>query len=143
MLGLRYPMEVDLVGDSAETLRALLPLLERKTDRAWREQIEAAVERLVAGARGSARMSEADPINPQRVFWELSPRLPDDCILTGDSGTVASWFARDLKLRRGMMASLSGSLATMGSAVPYAIAAKFAHPDRPVDRAASATARCR
>jgi hypothetical protein len=77
-------------------------------------------------------MNDADPINPQRVFWELSPRLPDDCILTCDSGSAANWYARDLKIRRGMMASLSGGLATMGPGVPYAIAAKFCHPDRPV-----------
>lgn len=78
----------------------------------------------------SRAMNGADPINPQRVFWELSPRLPDDCILTCDSGSAANWYARDLKIRRGMMASLSGGLATMGPAVPYAIAAKFAHPRR-------------
>jgi pyruvate dehydrogenase (quinone) len=75
-------------------------------------------------------LADADPINPQRVFWELSPRLPDDCILSADSGTVANWFARDLKIRAGMKASLSGNLATMGCGVPYAIAAKFAYPDR-------------
>src|SRR5438045_9223154 len=77
-------------------------------------------------------MNEADPINPQRVFWELSPRLPDNCIIVADSGSAANWFARDLKIRRGMMASLSGNLATMGPGVPYAIAAKFAFPGRPV-----------
>lgn len=77
-------------------------------------------------------MNDAEPINPQRVFWELSPRLPDRCILTCDSGSAANWWARDLKVREGMMASLSGNLATMGPGVPYAIAAKFAHPDRPV-----------
>src|SRR4029079_14698365 len=75
---------------------------------------------------------DADPINPQLVFWELSPRLPDNCIITSDSGSAANWFARDLKLRSGMMASLSGTLATMGPGVPYAIAAKFAYPERPV-----------
>ena len=74
---------------------------------------------------------DADPINPQRVFWELSSRLPDGAILAADSGSAANWFARDLKLRSGMMATLSGTLATMGCGVPYAIAAKFAHPDRP------------
>jgi pyruvate dehydrogenase (quinone) len=129
MIGIRYPMEVQLVGDSAETLRALVPRLERKQDRAWREEIEDNVAdwwRLME----ERAMIEADPINPQRVFWELSPRLPDGCILTSDSGSAANWFARDLKLRRGMMASLSGTLATMGPGVPYAIAAKFAHPDR-------------
>jgi pyruvate dehydrogenase (quinone) len=76
-------------------------------------------------------MNEADPINPQRVFWELSPKLPDDVILAADSGSSANWFARDLKIRRGMMASLSGNLATMGPGVPYAIAAKFCFPNRP------------
>jgi pyruvate dehydrogenase (quinone) len=129
MIGIRYPMEVQLVGDSAETLRALIPQLGRKEDRSWREEIEESVAdwwRLME----ERAMIEADPINPQRVFWELSPRLPDNCILTSDSGSAANWFARDLKLRRGMMASLSGTLATMGPGVPYAIAAKFAHPDR-------------
>ena len=129
MIGIRYPMEVNLVGDSVETLRALIPRLERKLDRAWRDEIEENVAdwwRLME----DRAMIDADPINPQRVFWELSPRLPADCILTADSGSAANWYARDLKLRRGMMASLSGTLATMGSGVPYAIAAKFAHPDR-------------
>jgi pyruvate dehydrogenase (quinone) len=129
MIGIRYPMEVQLVGDSAETLRALIPQLERKADRSWREEIEDNVAGWWTLMEERA-MIEADPINPQRVFWELSPRLPDNCILTADSGSAANWFARDLKVRRGMMASLSGTLATMGPGVPYAIAAKFAHPDR-------------
>ena len=77
-------------------------------------------------------MQKADPINPQRLFWELNDYLPDDAILSADSGSAANWFARDLKIRAGMMASLSGTLATMGAGVPYAIGAKFAHPDRPV-----------
>src|SRR5262249_54294260 len=77
-------------------------------------------------------MASAEPINPQRVFWELSPRLPDGAILTADSGSTAGWWARDLKIRPGMMASLSGNLATMGPAMPYAMAAKMAYPDRPV-----------
>jgi len=129
MVGIRYPMEENLVGDSAETLRALIPLLERKADRSWRDEVEAGVAKWwnVLEARA---MNDADPINPQRVFWELSSRLPDDCILSADSGSSANWFARDLKIRRGMMASLSGTLATMGPGVPYAIAAKFTHPDR-------------
>jgi pyruvate dehydrogenase (quinone) len=131
MLGLRYPMEVNLCGDSRETLQALIPYLERKTDRGWREEIEKEVARWWEVVEGRA-MAEADPINPQRVFWELSPRLPDRCIITADSGSSANWFARNLKLRTGMMASLSGNLATMGPGVPYAIAAKFTHPDRPV-----------
>ena len=131
MLNLRYPMEVGLVGDSRETLRALIPHLERKTDRDWRESIEQGISRWWRVLEARA-MSEAQPINPQRVFWELSPRLPDNCILTCDSGSAANWYARDLRIRRGMMASLSGGLATMGPGVPYAIAAKYVHPDRPV-----------
>ncbi|MBZ6076812.1 thiamine pyrophosphate-requiring protein [Microvirga puerhi] len=131
LLSLRYPMEVNLVGDSAETLRALLPLLERKADRSWRERIEANVAEWWRDLEARA-MSSANPVNPQRVTWELSPRLPDRVIVTSDSGSCANWYARDLKFRRGMMGSLSGGLASMGAAVPYAIAAKFAHPDRPV-----------
>ncbi|MDO9708760.1 thiamine pyrophosphate-requiring protein [Paracraurococcus lichenis] len=131
MLSLRYPMEVNLVGDSAETLRALLPLLEQKTDRGWREDIEKGV-RDWWGVLEARAMHSADPVNPQRVTWELSPRLPERAIITSDSGSCANWFARDLRIRRGMMCSLSGGLASMGAAVPYAIAAKIAHPDRPV-----------
>jgi len=131
LISIRYPMEVNLVGDSAETLRALMPLLERKTDRTWREGIEKNVKDWWAVLEERA-MNEANPINPQRVFWELSKRLPDGCILSSDSGSSANWFARDLKVRRGMMASLSGNLATMGPGVPYAVAAKFAFPDRVV-----------
>src|SRR4051794_24467985 len=131
MLGIRYPMEVNLVGDSARTLRALLPLLDVKTDRSWREKIEGEVAEWWEVVERRAHL-DADPINPQRVFWELSQRLPDRAIVTSDSGSAANWFARDLRLREGMMASLSGTLATMGCGVPYAIGAKFAHPDRPV-----------
>src|SRR5215216_2103582 len=130
LIGIRYPMDVHLLGDSAETLRALLPQLERKQDRSWRDEIESGVERWWQIVEERA-MQDADPINPQRVFWELSARLPDRCILSSDSGSAANWFARDLRLREGMMASLSGTLATMGPGVPYAIAAKFSHPDRP------------
>ncbi len=129
MIGIRYPMESLLVGDSAETLRLLIPLLERKQDRGWREEIEDSVERWWKLLEERA-MVDAEPINPQRVFHELSLRLPDNCILSADSGSSANWYARNLKLRRGMMGSLSGTLATMGPGVPYAIAAKFAHPDR-------------
>ncbi len=131
MLSLRYPMEVNLVGDAAETLRALSPLLTAKKDGAWRKSIERNVKEWWRTLEARA-MTAADPVNPQRVTWELSPRLPDRVILTSDSGSCANWYARDLKMRRGMMASLSGGLASMGAAVPYAIAAKFAHPDRPV-----------
>jgi pyruvate dehydrogenase (quinone) len=129
MIGIRYPMDVHLVGDAAETLRALLPRLERKEDRTWREAIERGVAAWWELLDEQARI-EADPVNPQRVFAELSPRLPDNCILTSDSGSAATWYARHLRLRSGMLASLSGTLASMGPGVPYAIAAKFAHPDR-------------
>ena len=131
MLSLRYPMEVNLVGDSRETLRALLPLLNRKADGAWRVKIEKGVAEWWRVLEARAHTS-AEPINPQRVVWELSCRLPDRAIITSDSGSCANWYARDLKIRRGMMCSLSGGLASMGAAVPYAIAAKYAHPNRPV-----------
>jgi pyruvate dehydrogenase (quinone) len=131
MLGIRYPMEVNLVGDSAETLRALIPFLARKEDRGWREGLEGKVRDWWELIERRA-LAPAEPINPQLVFHELSKRLPEGAILTSDSGSAANWFARDLRIRRGMMASLSGTLATMGPGVPYAIAAKFAHPERPV-----------
>ncbi|RQS14240.1 thiamine pyrophosphate-requiring protein [Burkholderia sp. Bp8991] len=134
MLSLRYPMEVNLVGDSAETLRALLPLLKERDDTGWRDRIAKwnADWRDTLAARAAAQASPGRGVNPQRAFTELSPRLPGDVILTSDSGSCANWYARDLMMRRGMMGSLSGGLASMGAAVPYAIAAKFAHPARPV-----------
>jgi pyruvate dehydrogenase (quinone) len=131
MLSMRYPMEVGLVGDSAETLRALIPRLERKSDRAWREKLEEEIQEWWRLMDERANLS-ADPVNPQLLFHELSKRLPDGAIISSDSGSSANWYARDVKLRAGMMGSLSGTLATMGPGVPYAIAAKFAHPDRPV-----------
>jgi len=131
MLSLRYPMEVNLVGDARETLRLLLPLLEQKKSERWRKTIAGNISEWWQTLEKRAKVS-ADPVNPQRVVWELSPRLPDGAIVTSDSGSCANWYARDLKMRRGMMCSLSGGLASMGAAVPYAIAAKFAHPDRPV-----------
>ncbi|MBU5611917.1 thiamine pyrophosphate-requiring protein [Geomonas azotofigens] len=131
MLGLRYPMEVNLQGDARLTLRALIPLLEQKQDRGWRDGIEQGVKEWWEVLEARAKIS-ADPINPQRLFWELSDQLPDNCILTCDSGSSANWYARDLKVRQGMMASLSGGLATMCPGVPYAVAAKMNFPDRPV-----------
>ncbi|HTV95988.1 MAG TPA: thiamine pyrophosphate-requiring protein [Steroidobacteraceae bacterium] len=130
-LSLRYPMEVNLVGDSAATLKALLPLLEQQTDGAWRDTIKRNVEGWWQALESGA-MKAAEPINPQRVFWELSPRLPEGCIVTADSGSVANWYGRDLKFRRGMKGSLSGSLASLGAATPYAMAAKMAYPERVV-----------
>ena len=129
MLSIRYPMDVNLKGDAKQTLQALVPYLKNKTDRAWRKTIEANVVDWWKTVEARA-MTSANPINPERVFWELSPRLPDNCILAADSGTAANWYARDLKIRKGMMASGSGNLATMGPAVPYAVAAKFCFPDR-------------
>jgi pyruvate dehydrogenase (quinone) len=131
MLSLRYPMEVNLVGDCAETLRALLPMLDQKSDLSWRDTIAEWTADWWKTLEARA-MQEASPINPQRVAWELSPRLPESAIITSDSGSCANWYARDLKIRRGMSCSLSGGLASMGAAVPYAIAAKIAYPERPV-----------
>ena len=131
MIGLRYPMDAQLVGGAKETLEALNPLLERKENRSWRQEVERNVEewwRLVE----DRAMMDADPINPQRVVHELSLQLPDGCILAADSGSSTNWWARQLRVRKGMMASLSGNLASMGPGTPYAIAAKFAHPERPV-----------
>jgi pyruvate dehydrogenase (quinone) len=132
MLSLRYPMEVNLVGDSAETLRALLPLLEEKRDRSWRETIEGWTADWWQTLDRRAHEPVEGGVNPQRTVWELSPRIRSNAIVTSDSGSCANWYARDLKVQRGMMCSLSGGLASMGAAVPYAIAAKFAHPHRPV-----------
>ncbi|WP_064712029.1 thiamine pyrophosphate-requiring protein [Rhizobium bangladeshense] len=131
MLSLRYPMELNLTGDAAETLRALLPRLRENLDRSWRQTIEKDVAAWWKTLDERAHV-DANPVNPQRVVSELSPRLPANAVVTSDSGSCANWFARDLKMRRGVKASLSGGLASMGAAVPYAIAAKFAHPDRPV-----------
>lgn len=129
MLGLRYPTELNLQGDSKETLNALIPLLEKKSDRSWQEEIAKNIKEWweVLAARA---MNSADPVNPQLIFHELSPLLPDNCILAADSGSSADWYARDIKIRKGMKASLSGNLATMCPGVPYVTAAKFAYPDR-------------
>jgi pyruvate dehydrogenase (quinone) len=130
MLSIRYPMELGLVGDARQTLAELVPLVRHKTDRAWREQIEREVAEWWKLIEARALL-DADPVNPQRLFWELNKYLPDDAVLAADSGTAADWFARCLKLAPTHLASLSGTLATMGCGVPYAIAAKFAHPHRP------------
>jgi pyruvate dehydrogenase (quinone) len=130
-LSLRYPMEVVMAGDSATALRALLPMLQQKEPGAWRQDIEKDVAKWWKTLEDRA-MVDAEPINPQRVFWECSKRLPENTIMTGDSGSVANWYGRDIKMRRGMMGSLSGSLASLGAATPYAFAAKMAYPDRVV-----------
>ncbi len=129
MLSLRYPMELNVIGDSAATLRALIPLLQRKTERGWREKIEKDIREWWQVVEERAHNS-ADPINPELVAWELSAHLPDNSIISADAGTTANWYGRDIKMRAGMKGSLSGGLATMGAAVPYAIAAKFAYPER-------------
>ncbi|SFB95791.1 thiamine pyrophosphate-requiring protein [Streptomyces aidingensis] len=132
MIGVRYPMEAYLVGDSRETLRALLPLLRRKDDRGWRKSVEKDVREWKELCAKRASQHFGGVINPQSVASALSDRLPERAILTADSGSGTNWWARHLELHDGMQASLSGTLATMGPGVPYAIAARFAHPDRPV-----------
>ncbi|OLP59761.1 thiamine pyrophosphate-requiring protein [Xaviernesmea oryzae] len=131
MLGLRYPVEVNLHGDAGETLRALLPLLQRQEDRGWQDHIAAGMETWRERLKGRA-LASASPVNPQRVVYEMSPRLPTNAIVTSDSGSCANWYARDWQVKQGQRGSLSGGLASMGAAVPYAIAAKFAHPNNPV-----------
>jgi pyruvate dehydrogenase (quinone) len=130
-VGMRYPYELNLVGDAKTTLQALIPLLEPKQDRSWREDIEAKVARWWETMEQEA-MVEADPINPMRLFHELSTRLPADAIVAADSGSAANWYARQLKFHGDIRGSLSGNLATMGPGVPYGIGAKFGNPDRPV-----------
>jgi len=130
-IGIRYPTEVNLQGSARDTLEALLPLLHQKSDTSLRDKI---VKRKEHAARIYATRDTIDGIdgvNPEVVFTELDKRLPANVILTADAGTSTNWSARHLTMRRGMKWSLSGGLATMGSAVPYAIAAKFAFPDRP------------
>ncbi|MDX2564475.1 thiamine pyrophosphate-requiring protein [Streptomyces sp. TX20-6-3] len=130
MVGLRYPFEVNLVGDAKETLRALLPQLKRKKHGPWRRKIEKDVARWWQVVERRAEV-HADPVNPEFVVHTLDALLPDEVMLAADSGSAANWYARHLRLRGAMRGSLSGTLATMGPGVPYAIGAKFAHPDRP------------
>ena len=131
MLSLRYPCEVNLHGDAAAMLELLLPLLHDKGQSGWRHEIEDGLKHWWETLEARA-VTKAHPVNPQRVVWEMSPRLPANAIVTSDSGSCANWYARDYRVKRGQIASLSGGLASMGAAVPYAIGAKFAHPDRPV-----------
>jgi pyruvate dehydrogenase (quinone) len=130
-IGMRYPYEVNLVGDAATTLRALIPHLKRQDDRSWREAIEAGVAGWWRSMDAEADV-EADPVNPMLVFRELSARLPANAIVAADSGSSANWYARQLRFRGDMRGSLSGTLATMGPGVPYGIGAKFGQPDGPV-----------
>lgn len=130
-VSMRYPIDQVLLGDARETLQRLLPMIKPKRHGTWRIRIEKAVEESWKELKEQAQQP-ANPINPQRVFWELSPQLPDDVMLCGDSGSHTNWYARDLRVRPTMQGSLSGKLASMGSGVPYALAAKLAHPERPV-----------
>jgi pyruvate dehydrogenase (quinone) len=129
-IGMRYPYELNLVGDARATLQALIPLLERKDDRSWREEIEGNVADWWKTMQRQA-LTDAEPVNPMRIFHELSPRLPDNAMVAADSGSAANWYARHLRFHGDIRGSLSGTLATMGSGVPYLIGAKWAHPDRP------------
>jgi pyruvate dehydrogenase (quinone) len=131
LIGVRYPNDVSLVGDAKDTLRALLPLLKRKENREWQEFVIKEKETWNRILEDRAHQ-KGDPINPELVFWELNRRLPDGVIMTSDSGSATNWYARHCEIREGMRGSLSGTLATMVPGVPYAISAKFAHPDRPV-----------
>ena len=130
MLGMRYPYELNLVGDAGATLAALIPLLERKSDVGWRQKIEDDVRHWWEVMDGEAHV-EAKPVNPMRIFSEFSKIAPEDAMIAADSGSAANWYARQIRMRGTMRGTLSGTLATMGPAVPYAIGAKFAHPDRP------------
>ncbi len=131
-LGLRYPTAVNLTGDAAPTLRALTGLLgEQPPPGAWRERIGELTASWRTGQREVAAQA-ADPVNPQLLLTELDDRLPGDAMVAVDCGTVTAWFARHLHVRPGMLASLSGTLLSMGGALPYGIAAKFSRPDRPL-----------
>src|SRR5437763_15451169 len=131
LIGVRYPNDVSLVGDARDTLRALIPMLETKPDRSWQEWI--VEERKIWDEILDKRVHQAaDPVNPELVFWELNQRLPDDVIITSDSGSAPNWYARHCMLREAMRGSLSGTLATMCSAIPYATSTKSNLPDRPI-----------
>ena len=130
MIGMRYPYEINLVGDAAHTLKSLIPLLHAKSDRAWQRTIEENVARWWDVMEAEAQVS-ADPVNPMLIFHEFSKVAPEDAMIVADSGSAANWYARQIRMRGRMRGSLSGTLATMGPGVPYGIGAKFAHPDRP------------
>jgi pyruvate dehydrogenase (quinone) len=130
MLSLRYPMDVALTGDAGATLRALLPLLNAKPRGPWRETVEKNVAAMWREEEDRAHIS-ANPLNPELLFWEFSARVPDDAVIAADTGMSTTFFARAVKMRRGMKTAISGTLATMGPAVSFALAGKFAFPERP------------
>jgi pyruvate dehydrogenase (quinone) len=130
-IGLRYPVEVGLAGDSAATLRTLMPLLRRKEDRSFLKKAQ-------DGMKGWSKIMEQratrrdKPMKPQVVAWELGKRLRSDAIVASDSGTIATWWMRQIPARRGQMHTISGTLATMACGLPYAVGAQVAHPGRQV-----------
>jgi pyruvate dehydrogenase (quinone) len=130
MLSLRYPADLALAGDACETLKGLVLLLEQKPRGAWRETIEKNVAAMWEEEKRKAHIA-ATPLNPELFYWELTDRLPDNAVIAADTGMSTTFFARAVKVRRGMKTAISGTLATMGPAVSYALAAKFAFPDRP------------
>jgi pyruvate dehydrogenase (quinone)/pyruvate oxidase len=128
-IGLRYPVEVGLVGDSRRTLRELLPMLRRKDDRAFLEKAQEGMKDWWKRIEEEGTRTDT-PMKPQVLAWELGKRLADNAIVSSDSGTMTTWFARQIPARRGQMFSCSGNLATMAPGLPYTIAAQIAYPDR-------------
>lgn len=131
-MGLRYPTELNLWGDVKETLSALIPHLEDKTDKSWQQGIVESMKEWESEMEAEAMVSYDDGVNPRRVYHELNKRLPPRAIVTADAGSTADWYGHHIRLREGMLGDLSGRLASMLAAMPYATAAKFAHPERPV-----------
>jgi pyruvate dehydrogenase (quinone) len=131
-LGLRYPTELNLWGDVRATLAALIPLLDIKKDLSWQNGIADEMASWEVEMEEQAMLDYDDGANPRRVYHELNKRLPEHAIVTADAGTTADWYGHHIRLRRGMLGDLSGRLASMMASMPYAIAAKFAYPDRPV-----------
>jgi pyruvate dehydrogenase (quinone) len=128
-LGLRYPVEVGLIGDSKRTLSELSPLLKRNDDRRFLEHAQRDMQKWWQLIEERGTRPDV-PMKPQVVAWELGKRLHDDAIVCCDSGTIATWWARQIRAKRGQMYSLSGMLASMGNGLPYAIAAQIAYPGR-------------
>jgi pyruvate dehydrogenase (quinone) len=128
-IGLRYPVDIGLVGDSIVTLRRLLPLLEHKRDRSFLQKAQEGMRQWWKLIEDQGTRPDK-PMKPEVVAWELGNRLADDAIVSCDSGTVATWFARQIRARRGQKFSLSGTLATMANGLPYTIAAQIAYPER-------------
>jgi len=131
-MGLRYPTELNLWGDVKATLAALIPHLEAKTDLSWQDKVASGMVEWENEMEAQAMLTYPDGVNPRRVYFELNKRLPPRAIVTADAGTTADWYGHHIRLQRGMLGDLSGRLATMLAAMPYAEAAKFAYSDRSV-----------